>query len=49
MPQPQKLEPGFGLDTSVFMQVIENGDTEQRVQLATQLAGFPEQGGCASG
>ena len=33
-------EPSFGLDTSIFMHVIENGDAEQRTQLSHQLAGF---------
>ena len=33
-----KLEPGFGLDVSVFMQVIAGGDKIERVALAYQLA-----------
>jgi uncharacterized protein (DUF2336 family) len=33
-------EPTFGLDTSIFMHVIENGDAEQRSALAAQLAAF---------
>jgi uncharacterized protein (DUF2336 family) len=40
MSSTQKQEPGFGLDTSIFMHVIENGDAEQRTQLAEQLAEF---------
>ena len=35
-----KKEPGFGLDTSIFLHVIEAGDTEQRAKMAAQLAGF---------
>ena len=30
----------FGLDDSVFMDVIQNGDTPQRIRLAAQLAAF---------
>ena len=33
-------ESSLGLDTSVFLDVIENGDAAQRVQLAGQLAAF---------
>lgn len=33
-------EPSLGLDTSIFMQVIENGSAEHRMALATQLAEF---------
>ncbi len=40
MPKPAKQEPGLGLDISIFMQVIENGDADQRAQLAAQLALF---------
>ena len=40
MPQPEKKEPGFGLDTSIFTQVIENGSADHRLTLATQLAEF---------
>ena len=32
--------PTFGLDDSVFMQVIEQGDIPQRIALAVQLAAF---------
>ena len=35
-----KEEPGFGLDTGIFLHVIDNGDAEQRAQLAAQLADF---------
>ena len=35
-----KQEPVFGLDTSIFQHVIDNGDAPQRAQLATQLAEF---------
>jgi uncharacterized protein (DUF2336 family) len=39
--QPVAIEPVLnGLDDSVFMDVIDNGDTERRVLLATQLAAF---------
>lgn len=33
-------EPTFGLDTSIFMHVIENGDAGQRAAMARQLAQF---------
>ena len=33
-------EPSFGLDTSIFLHVIDNGDAAQRIQLAQQLAQF---------
>lgn len=36
----EKKEPGFGLDTSIFMKVIEDGDAGQRAELARQLASF---------
>lgn len=36
-------EPGSGLDTSIFTQVIETGEPEQRAMLAGQLAGFLSQ------
>lgn len=35
-----KEEPSFGLDTSVFLTVIETGSAEQRMALARQLAAF---------
>jgi uncharacterized protein (DUF2336 family) len=35
-----KEEPGFGLDTSIFLEIIENGNPEQRRALARQLAEF---------
>ncbi len=35
-----KVEPGFGLDISIFLHVIDNGEAEQRKQLAMQLAAF---------
>jgi uncharacterized protein (DUF2336 family) len=35
-----KKEPALGLDTSVFLHVIDNGNAEQRSQLAQQLADF---------
>ena len=35
-----KEEPSLGLDTSIFLHVIENGKAEQRAQLARQLAAF---------
>jgi uncharacterized protein (DUF2336 family) len=39
--QPGAIEPVLnGLDDSVFMDVIANGDTERRIALATQLAEF---------
>ena len=40
MPKTGKQEPGLGLDTGIFMQVIEAGDAEQRALLAAQLAVF---------
>ena len=40
MPKTGKQEPGLGLDISIFMQVIEAGDAEQRALLAAQLAVF---------
>jgi uncharacterized protein (DUF2336 family) len=39
--QPDSLEPSFcGLDDQIFMEVIARGSTEQRIELATQLAHF---------
>ncbi len=39
--QPMTLEPSFcGLDDQVFMEVIAEGTTAQRIELATQLAVF---------
>ena len=35
-----RQEPAVGLDTSIFQHVIDNGNAEQRSQLATQLAEF---------
>ena len=35
-----KEEPGFGLDTSVFLGIIEDGTADQRRALARQLAEF---------
>lgn len=35
-----KEEPSLGLDTSIFMHVIDNGPAEQRAQLAVQLGEF---------
>ena len=40
MPKTGKQEPGLGLDTGIFMRVIEAGDAEQRALLAAQLAVF---------
>jgi uncharacterized protein (DUF2336 family) len=40
MQSVQHQEPSFGLDTSIFMHVIDNGDADQRAQLAQQLADF---------
>ncbi len=36
----EKTEPSFGLDTSIFMHVIDNGEAEQRTELAIQLSRF---------
>ena len=49
MSDAEKKEPGFGLDTSIFMHVIEEGDTEQRARMAAQLAGFLCRGDVPSG
>ena len=49
MPQPEKKEPGFGLDTSIFTQVIETGDAAQRLMLAQQLAAFLAKDDVAAG
>lgn len=35
-----KDEPSLGLDTNIFLQVIDGGSAEQRLALATQLADF---------
>ncbi len=40
MTAAENKEPGFGLDISILMQVIENGDAGHRTQLAQQLAAF---------
>lgn len=40
MVPPLKEEPSFGLDVSVFQHVIENGQAEQRADLAEQLSAF---------
>lgn len=40
MTAAEQKEPGFGLDISILMQVIENGDAGHRTQLAQQLAAF---------
>ena len=42
-----KDEPGFGLDTSIFDDVIENGPVAQRLVLARQLAAFLARDGVA--
>jgi uncharacterized protein (DUF2336 family) len=42
-----KDEPGFGLDTSIFDDVIENGPVAQRLVLARQLAVFLAREGVA--
>lgn len=40
MPDVKKEDPGFGLDTSIFTEIVENGTAEQRRALARQLAEF---------
>ncbi len=40
MVPPVKEEPGFGLDTSIFLEIFENGTPVQRRALARQLAEF---------
>lgn len=40
MQQDASQTPSFGLDDSVFMQVIDQGDVIQRTALAAQLAAF---------
>lgn len=39
-----KQKPAIGLDTGVFLEVIENGTPEQRMALARQLARFLAEG-----
>lgn len=39
--QPDTVEPNFfGLDNRVFMEVIDSGSAEQRIELANQLGAF---------
>ena len=40
MQQEHLKEPAPGLDTSIFLAVIAEGDAEQRCVLASQLAAF---------
>ena len=40
MQQDVPSDTSAGLDSSIFLQVIENGDVQDRLRLAEQLAGF---------
>lgn len=39
-PHAERVEPAFGLDIQVFMDVIACGDAARRIELGLQIAGF---------